>query len=125
MITPYEPLILFSPVARSSTTNGTGLDLRATGVLSETSMKVVMNLGAVSGTTPTLDVKIQDSPDNSVWTDISGAAFAQKATAQANTIDDIHCYTKQRYVRAVATIGGTTPSFLFGLELLVLKRQAN
>ena len=66
--------------------------------------------GAVSGTSPTLDMKLQDSADGSSWAD-TGVAFPQ-CTATG--------YVRQRewttkagrpWVRAVSTVGGTTPSF--------------
>jgi len=48
--------------------NGAGADLQGyQGVL-----KIVLDSGAGGGTTPTLDVKIQDSADNISFTDIIG-----------------------------------------------------
>jgi hypothetical protein len=67
-------------------------------------VKVVVT--AASGTTPTMDITIQDSPDNSAWK--TRVTFDQIITTGAyrNKV-----FTKQAYIRAVFTIGGTTPSF--------------
>lgn len=59
-----------------------------------------------TGTTPTLNAKIQDSPDNSVWTD--KLTFAQITLAGEYRG---RLATPQKYVRAVLTVGGTTPNF--------------
>lgn len=92
--------------ARTATANGTGVDIRDfQGIL-----KVLLNIGAVTGTAPTLDVKIQDSADNSTFADVTGYAFAQQ-TAAANLALGIDTRNLRRYIRAVMTIGGTTPSF--------------
>lgn len=113
-------LVTFTPAARTATANGTGVDL--TGYINPggRAMKAIVNNGTTSGTTPTLDVKMQDSPDNSVWTDITGATATQ-LTAAGNA--EISFRTNQKWVRAVATIGGTTPSFTFDVIVLAVKRQ--
>jgi hypothetical protein len=113
---------LFRSDSRTATANGTGVDLQSTVHSGGRNMKAYLDVGTVSGTTPTLDVKIQDSPDNSVWTDITGAAFAQKTAT--GTTEEIHFMTNKRYVRAVATIGGTSPNFNFGCYLLVENRMS-
>lgn len=85
-----------------------------------------LNISAASGTTPTLDVKIQMKDNVSgVYIDIPGAAFAQKTTTGT---DSLVLYpgvtvTANRSVstvlpscfKAVATITGTSPSFTFTL----------
>ena len=78
----------------------------------EGNLGIVQASGVVSGTTPTLDGKIQDSADGSTgWADVSGATFTQ-VTASTNfqkiTVD---LNGTKRYLRYVGTIGGTTPSF--------------
>lgn len=87
---------------------------------------LVLDITVVSGTTPTLDVKLQRKDETSgKYVDIPGAAFAQKT---GTGTDDLVVYpgvaeTANRSVsdilseawRVVATIGGTTPSFTFSL----------
>ena len=79
-------------------------------------VKILMALGAISGTTPTLDVKVQDSADNVTFADLSSpVAFGQK-TNQANTVDAVVVDTRavRRYIKLYAAAGGTTPSFTLG-----------
>lgn len=114
-------LFLFTPAARTANANGTGVDLQGYTQPGGRQLKAILTNGTTSGTTPTLDVKLQDSDDNTTFTDITGATFAQK-TAAGN--EEIHFRTNKRYVRAVATIGGTSPSFTFAVLLLAQKRVA-
>lgn len=75
--------------------------------------------GAVTGTSPTLDIKFQASADGSTsWTDI-GVAFPQvtatSATVVGNLAEPAHAVVRmpatKGYCRIVKTAGGTTPSF--------------
>lgn len=112
---------LFIPAARTTTANGTSIDvLDYMGVA-----KAILDSALGTGTTPTLDVKIQDSADNSVFADVAGAVFAQ-VTAAANVLLAIalDMDAVRRYIRAVATIGGTTPSFTFSVHLVGRKNPA-
>lgn len=104
------------PAALTATTNGTGVD-----TLGYTSAMVVLEVGAVSGTSPTLDVKVQESADNSTFTDVTGATFTQVTAAnnsQVLRVDGLGT-ARKRYLRAVATIGGTSPSFTLAAEILL------
>jgi hypothetical protein len=74
----------------------------------------IQNVTAASGTTPTLDVKFQESNDGTAWIDIPTAAFAQSTTAG---IKRLEFASRAAFVRAVSTIGGTTPSFTFDVSL--------
>jgi hypothetical protein len=80
--------------------------------------------GAVSGTNPTLDGKIQEGTlaNGSDMADVSGATFTQ-VTAQNNTQAITFDRTK-RYVRYVGTIGGTsTPTVLTSVFIGEQKKQ--
>lgn len=74
--------------------------------------------GAVSGTSPTLDVKFQDSADGSSYTDI-GVAFTQVTTTMAVATGSLSDFPQRTvitrpgrpYLKVVATTGGTSPSF--------------
>jgi len=114
-------------------------------ILTENSEKVVqvgnedyrgvwlyLNVTAGSGTTPTLDVKLQrQEPAGDAWLDIAGAVFVQ---ATGTTTDQLTVYPTMTAAandvvrehiggafRAVATIGGTTPSFTFTLAGYLLR----
>lgn len=57
--------------------------------------------------------KVQDSPDNSTFTDRSeGRVLLATASAAAGVLAII-CGITQRYVRLVVTISGTTPSITY------------
>lgn len=89
-------------------------------------IKFYLDITAVSGTTPTLDVKLQAFDKLSgKFFDILGASFSQKT---ASGQDDLIVYPTVAAVanravsqplpdlwRVLATIGGTTPSFTFSL----------
>ena len=111
---------LATPAARTATLTGTGVDL----VDYEGKVAIVQNIGVVSGTNPTWDGKIQDSPDNSNWTDVSGATFTQ-VTASTNIQKiTINANSVARYVRYVGTIGGTsTPTFNSSVMLIGQKQS--
>lgn len=105
---------------RTATTNGVGIVVTDF----EGQAAFVLMCGAVSGTTPTLDVKIQDSPDGTTWTDVPGAVFAQAVAPVIQKINVDMNAAAARY-RAVATIGGTTPSFTFGVQMFGIKKVAS
>lgn len=110
---------LLPALARTESANGTSVDLQGYVNPGRRQMKAYLDTGAVSGTTPTQDVKIQESADDSTFTDVSGATFAQQTTTGSEAI---HFRTNKRYVRAVTAITGGTPSFTSGCYLLVEKR---
>jgi hypothetical protein len=66
-----------------------------------------VQITAITGTSPTLVVKLQESSDNSAWSDVAGATTAS-LTAIGSAV--VFGATVKGYVRAVATIGGTTPA---------------
>lgn len=103
--------------------NGTGIDI------TDYVGQIVITLSAknVAGTAPTLDVKLQDSADNSSFTDITGAVFTQVTDAgtKAATLEKIYIRadSARRYIRAVKTIGGTvSPEFLLSCTGLGVKQ---
>lgn len=118
--------------ARTSTTNGSAVDLASevsgqfnflTGAgPGGPEMMAILTCGTVSGTTPTLDVKVQYSADGSTgWTDITGATFTQLTAAGRQAIRFV---SPERYIRIVATIAGTSPSFTFAVVVVGVERFA-
>lgn len=103
----------------TATGNGTGVDVKDY----VGKAKVVLISSAGGGTSPTLDVKLQDSPDNSAWTDISGAAFTQVTDAADSTeAISLDLNNANRYIRAVKTVSGTSPTFDCGLVMVGVKQ---
>jgi hypothetical protein len=101
------------PVAAvTATGNATSVDLQAL----DGEIAIIMDSAAGTGTTPTLNVKLQDSDDNSAFADVSGAAFTQVAASASVQKMSINKDEIRRYVRIVKTVGGTTPSFLVSIK---------
>lgn len=77
----------------------------------------LVSVAAITGTNPTLDIKIQHSADNANWVDL--LTFTQLVSGSANTTAHKfpttatdHLIPLLSYVRATWTIGGTdTPTF--------------
>lgn len=114
--------VSFVPAALTTTTNGTAVDLSdSVGNMGFAAMQV----GAVSGTQGTLDVKLQEcATTNGTWADITGATFSQVTTSGLTTTSPYlasFIHTK-RYVRAYATFAGTFTSMLFGVNIFGQRR---
>lgn len=76
-------------------------------------VRLVLNVSAVSGTTPTLDVTVETSADNGVadaWRTLG--TFAQKTVVAAERKSFGGC---DRWVRTRRVVGGTTPSFTYDI----------
>jgi hypothetical protein len=101
------------PAALTITTNGSAIDLVD---MVANMASAIVELGAVSGTQGTFDIKMQSSTTTgSGWADISGATFTTLTTSTGVQI--ISFQVPQRYVRAVATAAGTFTSMLFGVSV--------
>ena len=71
---------------------------------------VILNSGT-NLATGTVDVKIQDSDDNTTWADWSTGAFTQVTTANDNAIQEKAYTGTKRYIRTVATVALATCDF--------------
>jgi hypothetical protein len=85
---------------------------------------VILEVGAVSGSAPTLDVKIQESADGSTgWADVSGKTFTQVTAANNSQKLKLDLKAKvgarERYMRAYADLGGSSPSFAVSAVILM------
>lgn len=72
------------------------------------SLRLDLVITAASGTTPTLDIAVQSSPDGTTWTTV--ASFAQQTTTA--TVHKLFGPI-DRFVRCNNVVAGTTPSFTF------------
>jgi hypothetical protein len=105
------------PASRSAgTTNGTGIDTSG-----HDEVAFVVPIGAIgdTGSDTTLNVKIQESDNDSDWSDISGAAITEIANTDDNAIPAINVRLGGRanikkYVRAVAVVAGSD-SLVYGV----------
>lgn len=66
-----------------------------------------LQVTAVSGTSPTLDLKIRDSADNATYVDLLSFSQFTARGAERQTVSG----TVDQYLKARYTIGGTDPSF--------------
>jgi len=122
-----KPVTVLASAARTATTNSDDQqNLDAHGA------RFYLNITAVSGSSPTLDVKVQaKDPVAGGYFDIPSAAFAQKTSTGS---DDLTVYpgiaeTSNETVsdviprdwRVVATLGGSSPNFTFSLGAHYLK----
>ena len=110
--------------ARTASANGTGFDLEGSNGAEGEAIVILASDAASAGSSPTLDVKLQESSDNSTFTDISGATFTQ-VTDAAQALEKITINTNdvKRYLRAVGTIGGTSsPAFTYSVALVYGKK---
>ena len=126
----FELVTLKASAAVTATANATGVDLVKAIFSTDnrhkgTKLAIYLDITVVSGTNPTLDVKIQCSNDNTTWFDPASTtsnrdsyAFAQKtATGQDVKIIPVNpC----RYLREAHTVGGTTPSFTYSVKAEVV-----
>ena len=64
-----------------------------------------INAGTITGTNAAVTVKLQDSPDNSTWTDVTSAS--QAITSTGVYLINIDMQKRQQYLRAYATIAGS------------------
>jgi len=104
-----KPVVSFRPQDLTVTGNGIGVDTSRFN-----SCSVVLEVGAVSGSSPTLDIKIQESDDNSSFSDVVGATFVQVTGAdnsQELAVENLNT-TRKKFLRAVATVAGGSPSFI-------------
>ncbi len=92
------------PQTATATLTGSGIDCQTT----DGPVNILLQTGAATSTTgATLDVKIQESDDNTTFTDaIAFSQLSGSAIANVNTFYGKYLRSK-RYIRAVATITGT------------------
>lgn len=121
----FTAVKLFSAVTRSTSTDGTGVDLSGYINPGGRNMKAILNCGSTDGTTPSVTVKLQDSTTTTAgdYTDISGAVFTA-VTDTTGAFEAIHFITKKRYLRAVATFTSDTTEATFGVAVIAENRNA-
>lgn len=102
------PLVtMHTSAARTATGNTTG----ETRLKSATALRVQLDVTAASGTTPTLNVLIEDTLDGTNWNTVG--TFAAKTAVSREVINVPLPVANQ--LRVKWTIAGTTPSFTFSV----------
>lgn len=97
------------PATRTSSANGTGVD-----TLGFDNACLVVNVGDIDTASgdETYTVSVEESADNSTFTAITGASTTMTAdnTLKKIQINGLGSGSRKRYLRAVFTLAGTTPS---------------
>lgn len=108
--------------AETASTNGTGVNDtgQASAFTSANGGFIIVHVTAVSGTTPTLSIALQDSDDNATFLATSPATATVSITAIGSYFVDITDTSLRRFVRYASTIGGTTPSFTYTVAFVRL-----
>lgn len=108
---PNDIELMIPSGVQSATFNSRNCD----GYVNCDSVIFVATITVQSGTTPTLDIKIQDSIDSgATWQD-TGIAFTQMNTVLGNF--SVRTTTPLApMIRAVCTLGGAVPSYNFSLR---------
>lgn len=112
---------LVLPAAKTSTVTSTGIDVSAY----EGSLLVILHSAAGTGTTPTLNGKLQDSDAvGGTYADVPGATFVEIDDTAGGSIQAIavDLGNVNGFLRFVGTIAGTTPSFTMGVSVVGLKK---
>ena len=117
-----EKLQLFSCVATAavtSTATSAAIDLKEY----DGDVSLILTSAAGTGSSPTLDVKVQDSDESGgTYGDLSGAAFTQVTDSASMQVITFSKDEAKRYIKIVQTVGGSTPSFTFNINALALKK---
>ena len=98
--------VVHAHTAETATGNSTSVD---NGASSTNGGVASLHVTAVTGTTPSLTVKVQHSSDNSTFVDLITFTAANAAGSQRRTVSG----TVNRYVRETHTLSGTSPNFTY------------
>lgn len=101
--TKRESVSLKASAAETASTSGTGVEIDAG------SLSLLLDVTAASGTSPTLDITIEGSPDNSTWFTLG--TFTQKTAVSSER----KAFPGAAFVRSRSVVAGTTPSFTYSV----------
>lgn len=104
----FDAQTTVAPASRAATVNGSGVDLS-----NFDSAMVVFQVGAITDGTHT--PKLQESDDNSTFTDVAAEDSLGALTNLASGANQRIGYAgTKRYVRAVVTVSGATSGGVYG-----------
>ncbi|PWV66006.1 hypothetical protein [Plasticicumulans acidivorans] len=100
------------PAARTATANGTGIDLQ--GFRAAT---VIVSAGTITDGTHT--PKVQESDDNSAWTDVDAADLTGLLVAIISaSVQEVGYRGLKRYLRVVSTVSGATTGGVYSASVI-------
>lgn len=105
-------------IARTSSSTGTGRQLGT--VVAGKSLYAALHVGTASGTTPTLDVKIQSDDNSGFTTPTDRITFSQRTASATYDFGSVAGAITDDYWRISYTIAGTNPSFIFAVTAGIL-----
>lgn len=97
-------------VAAAYSLVGSSVEVSGSGVL-------VNLISGTCGSGGTIDVKLQESSDNTNWSDVTNGAFTQVTEANDNAVQEKAYTGAYQYLRAVATV--TTATCDFGVNVIL------
>ena len=84
---------------------------------------LILDSAAGGGSSPTLDIKLTEcATPGGTYTDLSGATFTQVVGAASMQTLTINKDSSKRFIKIVQTIGGSSPTFTFSINLIGLKK---
>lgn len=113
---------LVAPEAITAGANGDTIDLQGLLEPMHEHAMILLQVGEYAGTTPTLDVHLESSPNGSTWTDITDGAFTQVGEATGD--EELLIIPPARYIRAVYALTGSGADYTFAVTLLGFDTQA-
>lgn len=119
-----KPQLILAPIESTATYNSLSIDRLRYNIVNWT-----VNIGVSSPDAATLDLKVQDSADDSTFADLAATTqinFGAVVLAQIVGTDDGTLFEfvtdlrkAARYIRLVGTITGSTPKFLTGIVAIL------
>lgn len=111
--------------AHAATANGTSVDRALSGASGTDewfqSAMLLVHTGTV--TDGSHAIKLQDSDDNTTWTDVASADLQGELPTVTSTDDDtvfeVGYIGHKRYLRAVTTVTGATSGGTYGASILI------
>ena len=114
MLALAQQATLHTSAAETATVTGADVDTEQLG-----SANFYLNVTEVTGTTPTLDVKIQEKdPVSGKYFDLFSFTQQTAISSERKSYGSGAGELLGKVIRYVATIGGTTPSFTFSLSMV-------
>ena len=84
---------------------------------------LILDSAAGGGSSPTLDIKLTESDETGgTFTDLSGATFTQVTGSASMQTLAINKDSSKRFIKIVQTIGGSSPTFTFSINLIGLNK---
>src|SRR5947209_20472367 len=87
-----------TPRTLTTSVNGTGADF----ISGDGRCTAIQQVGTLAGTSPSLTGKIQESSDQTTWSDVTGATFT--AVTTNDNVQAISFDRTKRYLRYVGTV---------------------